>query len=322
MNTTRPPIAGAAALRCRTDSITSAPPSLNGKIYTVGGFVASVHKDGQPDVFEYDPAADSWRSLSPLKSGLGSVGVTVLDGKIHAIGGRNPAGQTVATHQVYDPATNSWSERAPLPRARDHMAVVAAEGKIHAVGGRFGASNEPTDMHDIYDPATNSWTSGPPLPTARSGLAYTLYQGLILVLGGELAPNTFAQNEAYDPKTKSWRTLAANACGPAWNRRCNYRRTCLHRRRIIEAWSRADHRPVDCFHFTLTGAHVIGDFRDNKEAQPAFLSWARSPGKPYADFIAPPLQDFSLAQKTNRPFLRLAHGGRRQRFARDRRGTS
>jgi Kelch motif len=27
-------------------------------------------------------------------------------------------------------------------------------------------------------------------------------------LGGELAPNTFAQNEAYDPKTKSWRTLA------------------------------------------------------------------------------------------------------------------
>jgi N-acetylneuraminic acid mutarotase len=182
---------------------------LNGKIYTVGGFVGGgTHRDGQNSVFEYDPSLDTWRILAPMKSGLGSVGVTVLDGRIHVIGGRNPAGQTVATHQVYDPATNNWSELAPLPKARDHMAVVAAEGKIHAVGGRFGGSNEPTDMHDVYDPGTNSWTSGPPLPTARSGLAYTLYQGLILVLGGELPPNTFAQNEAYDPKAKSWRTLA------------------------------------------------------------------------------------------------------------------
>ena len=115
-------------------------------------------------------------SLSPLKVGLGSVGVTGLDGKIHAVGGRTPAGDTVTTHQVYDPAINSWSERAPLPKARDHMALVAADGKIHAIGGRFGASNDMTDLHDIYDPASNSWTSGPPLPTARSGLAATLYR--------------------------------------------------------------------------------------------------------------------------------------------------
>jgi N-acetylneuraminic acid mutarotase len=36
---------------------------------------------------------------------------------------------------------------------------------------------------------------------------------LILVLGGELAPNTFVQNEAYDPKTKSWRSLAPMPAG-------------------------------------------------------------------------------------------------------------
>ena len=51
-------------------------------------------------------------------------------------------------------------------------------------------------------------TPGLPLPTPRSGLAYALYQSLILMLGGELAPNTFPENEAYDPKTKSWKTLA------------------------------------------------------------------------------------------------------------------
>ena len=48
---------------------------VNGKIMTVGGFVgAGVHRDGQPLVFEYDPAADSWRTRAPLKAPRASVG--------------------------------------------------------------------------------------------------------------------------------------------------------------------------------------------------------------------------------------------------------
>ena len=163
---------------------------LNGKIYTAGGFIGGgVHRDGQNATFEYDPALDTWRLLAPLKAGRGSVGVAALDGKIHAIGGRDPAGRTVTTHEVYDLATNTWKDAAPLPLARDHMVVAAADGKIHAIGGRLGASTDPTGQHDVYDPRTDKWTSGPPLPTPRSGLAGTAYQGLVLVLGGELPPS-------------------------------------------------------------------------------------------------------------------------------------
>jgi N-acetylneuraminic acid mutarotase len=184
---------------------------VNGKIITVGGFVgAGVHRDGQPAVFEYDPRTDTWRALAPLKVGLGSVGVVALNGKVYAVGGRTPAGDTVATNQVYDPATNAWTALAPLPKARDHMAVVAAEGKIHAIGGRFTNSGDRTDMHDIYDPVTNTWTSGPPLPTARSGLAYAYYKGMAIVLGGEFPQEkrTFTENEGFDVKANTWRTLA------------------------------------------------------------------------------------------------------------------
>jgi hypothetical protein len=47
------------------------------------------------------------------------------------------------------------------------------------------------------------------LPTPRSALAGAYYHGLILVLGGELPPDhTFPENEAYDPKTGRWTTLA------------------------------------------------------------------------------------------------------------------
>jgi N-acetylneuraminic acid mutarotase len=183
---------------------------LNGKIYLVGGFVGgAVHRDGQTTAFEYDPALDTWRILAPMKAGRGSVGVVALDGKIYAIGGRDPAGTTVATNEVYDPAANTWKPLAPLPKARDHLAAGVLDGKIHIAGGRFGPSTDTTNMHDVYDPKTDSWTSGPPMPTKRSGLAGVVYKGLFLVLGGEKPPNaTNDENEAFDPATNSWRTLA------------------------------------------------------------------------------------------------------------------
>src|SRR5262249_47494832 len=61
---------------------------VNGKIITVGGFLASVHAYPQTLVYEYDPAANTWRPLAPMKAPRASVGVALLDGKVHAIGGR------------------------------------------------------------------------------------------------------------------------------------------------------------------------------------------------------------------------------------------
>ena len=122
---------------------------LNGKVYLIGGFIGGgVHRDGQNTALEYDPALDTWRVLAPMKAGRGSVGVVALDGKIHAVAGRDPAGNTVTTHEVYDPATNAWKMLAPLPKARDHLAAGVIDGKIHIAGGRFGASTDPTNLHD------------------------------------------------------------------------------------------------------------------------------------------------------------------------------
>ena len=41
---------------------------IDGKIITVGGFIGSVHRGAVSDVYEYDVAADTWRTLAPLKS--------------------------------------------------------------------------------------------------------------------------------------------------------------------------------------------------------------------------------------------------------------
>src|SRR5262245_66001592 len=118
-----------------------------------------------------------------MKAPRAAVGVAVLAGKIHVIGGRGLDAVTVPTHEVYDPATGTWSEAAPLPKARDHMAVVATAGKIHAIGGRLAGPVRRHGPHCRYDPATNSWTPAAPLPTPRSGVPALLPRGSHLSLG-------------------------------------------------------------------------------------------------------------------------------------------
>ena len=119
----------------------------------------------------------------------------MIDGKIHAIGGRGADGTTVTTHEVYDPATNTWKELAPLPKARDHWSWRRRTEKSMPPAGASALRPTAPAMHDIYDPKTNTWTSGPPLPTPRSGLAGTFYKGLFMVLGGEMPPSSDQRRE-------------------------------------------------------------------------------------------------------------------------------
>ena len=184
----------------------------NGKIYVLGGFIGVPHVGAMNIAYEYDVATDQWRALPPLSSPRASIGAAFVDGKLHAIGGRGLDKVTVNTHEVYDPAAGQWSTAAPLPTARDHAGVIDVDGKIHVIGGRTEGYADNVKLHDVYDPKTDAWKSAAPLPTARSGGAIAYYRGLILYVGGECKnPKTgagFTENEAYDPKTDKWQTLA------------------------------------------------------------------------------------------------------------------
>ena len=69
--------------------------AANGKIYVCGGFVAPektpvpIGAAWEPidDVWEYDPAADSWKALAPLPGKRGSAVAVEVGGKIYVIGG-------------------------------------------------------------------------------------------------------------------------------------------------------------------------------------------------------------------------------------------
>jgi N-acetylneuraminic acid mutarotase len=138
----------------------------------------------------------------------------VVDGKIHAIGGRDANRVTVNTHEVYDVATGSWTDLPLLPQPRDHTATVAEGRLIHVIGGRLNTTIENVNTHDVYDTSSRTWRLAPPLPTPRSGAAAVLYRGSIVVVGGECSNGRpFDHNEAFDVKNNRWSTLAPMPSG-------------------------------------------------------------------------------------------------------------
>jgi N-acetylneuraminic acid mutarotase len=190
-----------------------AATSAGGKIYAFGGFTAQ-NRNAVDSAYVYDPGTDAWSALPSLLTPRGSAGAVALDGKLHVIGGRNDVTDNgdVGAHEVYDPATDTWSKAAPLPTPRDHLAIDVYNGMIHVIGGRFRDMEHLTGVHEVYDPDTDTWGEAAALPTPRSGVATAVINGRILVMGGEHNPTsatgTFEENEAYDPDTDTWSTLA------------------------------------------------------------------------------------------------------------------
>lgn len=184
--------------------------SHNGLLYVIGGFTKSFLSiwHAVQTVYQYNPATQEWRELTPMPTARGALGVTVYQNRIYAIGGYDGKHNSAAV-EIFDPETNTWSSAAAMPTPRDHLAVVTAGSRIYAIGGR-----PDLDYHhnmgtvEEYDPQTNQWRQRASLPTARSGITAGVIDGWIYVIGGESGEGTFATNEAYDPTTDQWHTMA------------------------------------------------------------------------------------------------------------------
>src|ERR1700675_4081325 len=208
--------------------------AANGKIYVIGGFVPP--KDTQiptggawepiADTWEYDPAADSWKSLAPVPTKRGAAVAVEVAGKIYVIGGATTVAGSkdpyftffgpslvLTANEVFDPATNKWESRRPMSVARNHGSAAAVNGKIYLFGGRTGpafilsASN--TDVVEEYSPVSDMWSAPKEwMPTPRSGGAWGTDGRRIYVAGGEVTTKelvgAFRAVEAYEPATNSW----------------------------------------------------------------------------------------------------------------------
>ena len=207
----------------------------NGKIYAFGGATQS-QAAGPGNIalntsWEYDPVADSWKSLAPMPTRRVSAVAAAVGGKIYVLGGagHHPGAKDLAApiggntphrsldaNEAYDPATNRWETRMTMPTPRNHAAIGVANNKIYVIGGRvasvFVVPSNNVDVVEEYDPATDSWgASKARMPIATSGAAFGSYRGKIYVAGGESQNpeglTAYRALQEYDAAANRWTIL-------------------------------------------------------------------------------------------------------------------
>jgi N-acetylneuraminic acid mutarotase len=176
----------------------------NGKLYITGGAnsLSGVTENGihparphnvMATVEEYDPAANTWKTVRPLLLARNHhVAVGVAD-KLYVIGGRvgsafiSGTSNNVDLVEMYDPATDLWMPRARMPTARSAIGAGVYNNQILVAGGegqdqRFLAAFKAVEA---YDPALNRWQILPSMPRPRHGLAVGAIGNRLYTVSGD-----------------------------------------------------------------------------------------------------------------------------------------
>ena len=128
--------------------------SYNSKIYTFGGYGTS-GGDVRNNVYSYDPAADTWASMTSMTYARWGPAAAVYDGIAYVFGG------APSYVEAYNLSSNSWTTKNSLPgpiSAQGLMAVTVGS-KIYLFCYQYAYQ---------YDPSTDTYTALTNLPTGYS----------------------------------------------------------------------------------------------------------------------------------------------------------
>ena len=140
------------------------------------------------------------------------------DGRIYAMGGKEPDGDAIASAERYDSCKRSWSSLPSMLNPRTGFAAATGpDGRIYVIGGRERLFGTSLSTVEAYDPVTNAWSMVASLAIGRTDLAAaTGSDGRIYATGGRaprVSPSVgteveVATVEAYDTATNQWQFAA------------------------------------------------------------------------------------------------------------------
>jgi N-acetylneuraminic acid mutarotase len=112
---------------------------VNGVLYVVGGFawdaIGRTISGHFATVEAYDPATNSWTTVSPMPTARSGSAAGVINGILYVVGGWNDSGGILATVEAYDPVTDTWSTMDPMPTARNALGAGVIDGRLYVPGG-------------------------------------------------------------------------------------------------------------------------------------------------------------------------------------------
>lgn len=183
---------------------------VNKKLYIFGG--------GNGSEFltlaeAYDPTSNTWSTLAPMPTARQEPSAVADKDVIYVIGGEELNGTFLTTVESYNTTTNTWTEEAPLLVAKGWSAVGLLGTTVLSADG----SNSSVNLGDNegYNTGNNTWTELTADPTPRTPGCGAAINGKLYVAGGT-TPTMITLNEAYNPVTKKWATLAPMPQAPGY----------------------------------------------------------------------------------------------------------
>ncbi len=166
--------------------------------------VVAAHNGARGVTLGYAPATGQWRRLAPgptPRMGEGPQFAAWTGTEMLVFG---------ITNGAYNPATNTWRPITPYPRPVGAVSVWTGHQVIMWGGGCCGGANSDGAA---YTPAANTWRELPPSPLSPRYAAGAWTGTEVIIAGGwhptqsASGPPTPAGAAAYNPTTRTWRTL-------------------------------------------------------------------------------------------------------------------
>jgi N-acetylneuraminic acid mutarotase len=135
--------------------------SIGNKGYVGLGHLNTVSNILFEDIWEYNPASNTWTQKADFAGGLRyHTHAFVIDGKAYVGTGRDGSSYQ-SDNWEYDPATNVWTSRADLPGPSRRGTISFVINNLGYVGSGFTSSGGSGTSNDFYayDPLIDSWSS-------------------------------------------------------------------------------------------------------------------------------------------------------------------
>jgi N-acetylneuraminic acid mutarotase len=193
--------------------------AIDGRLYAVGGECETRYSHEGTlylnSVEYYDPIQNDWNNVAEMKYPRSFAAVTVLNGKLYAIGGETTQ-YCYKSVEEYDPKTNSWSMIPAMHTARSGAGAAALDGRIYVVGGQDRAVHY--SSMECYDSMEKKWYMCVSMKHPRSGVATVIHGRYLYAIGGRDRHRQAYYDivERYNVDTQIWETFERLTHSRAW----------------------------------------------------------------------------------------------------------
>ena len=171
----------------------------------------------------YDPATDTWRSVSMDGAPSARAGHTAVWTGTQMIVWGGTGSSSPSSGGRYDPVSDTWAPTSTgsfVPSARSGHTAVWTGSRMLVWGGSSGGTRLNTGGG--YDPATDTWnpisTAGA-VPSARTEHAAVWTGSRMLVWGGSIGTLSYSgDGGSYDPASDAWTAIPAGGGSPSARR--------------------------------------------------------------------------------------------------------